>query len=307
MKKINDVFKVAVIQDSPVFLNKKSTVEKVCELTAKAGSKGARLVVFPEAFISAYPDWVWIVPPYKKDIHDQMFSELLETAISIPDEATKKICTAAKKNKINIAIGINERNAESSNASIFNTLLYIDDKGTITGKHRKLIPTGAERTIWAQGDGSTLNGYSTPLGKISGLLCWENFMPLARNEVYSMGTQIHVAPTWDSSDGWLNAMKFIAREGGMFLLNSCQAIRMNDVPNKYEFKKFYPEGRKWINKGNSCVVGPAGNFITAPEKEKKKIIIAEINLERISASKRIFDVTGHYSRPDVFNFSVNRH
>jgi len=306
MKNSKSLFKVAVIQDSPVFLNKKATVEKVCELIVKASSKGAKLVVFPEAFISAYPDWVWIVPAYKKVILDQMFSELLENAVSIPDDATKKICIAAKKNKINVAIGVNERNTESSNSSIFNTLLYIDDKGTITGKHRKLIPTGAERTVWAQGDGSTINGYDTSAGRIAGLLCWENFMPLARNAVYSMGTQIHVAPTWDSSDGWLNAMKFIAREGGMFLLNSCQAIRINDVPAKYEFKKYYPEEKDWINKGNSCVVDPAGNFITDPEIEKKKIIIAEVNLEKISASKRIFDVTGHYSRPDDFNFSVSR-
>jgi len=219
---------------------------------------------------------------------------------------TGEFCTAAKKNKIIIAIGINERNTEASNSSLYNTLLYIDEKGNIMGKHRKLIPTGAERLIWAQGDGSTLNSFETPVGKIGGLLCWENFMPLARNAVYSWGTQIHLTPTWDSSDGWKNSMKHIAREGGMFLINCCQAIHIKDIPNKYEFKKLYPEGKEWINPGNSCIINPKGQFIAEPLKAKKDILYADIDLGEIAASKWIFDVTGHYARPDVFNFSINQ-
>lgn len=299
-------FKVAAVQNSPVFLNKKATVEKVCELVAKASTKGAKIVVFPEAFISAYPDWVWVVPPYRKPILDEMYSELLENAISIPDDDTKKLAASAKKNKIFIAIGINERNSEASNASLFNTLLYFDDKGNIIGKHRKLIPTGAERLVWAQGDGSTFNSFNTPFGKLSGLLCWENFMPLARNALYSWGTQIHVTPTWDSSEAWQNSMRHIAREGGMFVINSCQAIHLKDIPNKYEFKKFYPEGKEWLNPGNSCIINPKGQLITEPLKAKKSIIYADIDLNLIASSKWIFDVTGHYARPDVFKFSINQ-
>ena len=128
MPKNNKSFKIAAVQTSPVFLNKKSSVEKACDLVVEAASKKAKLVLFPEAFISAYPDWVWVVPPYKKPILDEMYSELLENAVSIPDDATKKLCAAAKKNKIIIAIGINERNTEASNSSLYNTLLYIDDK-----------------------------------------------------------------------------------------------------------------------------------------------------------------------------------
>ncbi|MBT8386017.1 MAG: carbon-nitrogen hydrolase family protein [Ignavibacteria bacterium] len=299
-------FKVAAVQDSPVFLNKKATVEKACELVAKANAKGAKLIVFPEGFIPAYPDWVWVVPPYKKPILDEMYSELLENAVSIPDDATKKLAAAAKKNKIFIAIGVNERNSEASNASLFNTLLYFDDKGNIIGKHRKLIPTGAERLVWSQGDGSTLNSFNTSFGILSGLLCWENFMPLARNALYSWGTQIHVTPTWDSSEAWLNGMKFIAKEGGMFLVNSCQAIHIKDIPNKYEFKKLYPEGKEWINPGNSCIISPKGQFIAEPLKAKKSIIYADIDMDLIASSKWIFDVTGHYARPDVFKFSINQ-
>ena len=306
MPKNTKTFKVATVQTSPVFLNKKSTVEKACELVAKAASKKAKLVLFPEAFISAYPDWVWIVPPYRKPILDEMYSELLENAVSIPDDATKKLCAAAKKNKIIIAIGVNERNSEASNSSIFNTLLYIDEKGNILGKHRKLIPTGPERLVWSQGDGSTLNNFDTPIGKIGGLICWENFMPLARNAMYSWGTQLHLAPTWDSNEGWLNSMRHIAREGGMFLINCCQAIHIKDIPNKYEFKKLYPAGKEWINTGNSCIINPKGQFITEPLEAKKDIVYADIDPGEIAASKWIFDVTGHYARPDVFGFSVNQ-
>jgi len=299
-------FKVAAVQDSPVFLNKKATVEKACELITKASVKGAKLIVFPEGFIPAYPDWVWVVPPYKKPILDEMYSELLENAVSIPDDATKKLAGAAKKNKIFVAIGINERNSEASNASLFNTLLYFDDKGNILGKHRKLIPTGAERLVWSQGDGATLNSFDTPFGKLSGLLCWENFMPLARNALYSWGTQIHVTPTWDSSEQWQNSMRHIAREGGMFVINSCQAIHIKDIPNKYEFKKLYPEGKELLNPGNSCIINPKGQFIAEPLKAKKSIVYADIDMDLIASSKWIFDVTGHYARPDVFKFSINQ-
>lgn len=306
MAKSKKQIKVAVAQEAPVYLNKRKSIEKACELITKAASKRAKLVLFPEAFISAYPDWVWVVPAYKKPILDEMYSELLENAVSIPDDATKKLCAAAKKNKIIVAIGVNERNSEASNSSLFNTLLYIDEKGNILGKHRKLIPTGPERIVWAQGDGSTLNGFDTSIGKLSGLICWENFMPLARNAVYSMGTQVYVTPTWDSSEAWLTSMKHIAKEGGMFVLNCCTAIHINDIPNKYEFKKFYPSGKEWLNTGNSCIINPKGHFITEPLKAKKSIIYADIDLEMIAGSKWIFDVTGHYSRPDVFSFQVNQ-
>lgn len=305
MAKRRNTFKAAVVQESPVFLNKKSTTEKVCKLIEKASKKGAKLIVFPEAFIPAYPDWVWVTPGYKKTVLDQMYSELLKNAVAIPDESTKKISSAAKKNKIYVAIGINEKNTEASSASLFNTLLYIDDKGKIIGKHRKLIPTGTERLVWAQGDGSTLNTFDTSFGKLGGLLCWENYMPLARHTIYANGTQVHVAPTWDSSENWLISMRYIAREGGMFVINCCSAIHIDDIPDKYEFKNFYPEGKEWINKGNSCVVDPKGKFLPDPLSAKKSIIYADIDLDLIAEAKWIFDAAGHYARPDVFKFSVN--
>jgi len=302
------VLKVAAAQASPIFLNRKQTVEKACDLIAQAGSAGAKLIVFPEVFISGYPDWVWIVPNSKRAILDELYYELLENAVNIngPDETTLKLCKAAKNAKIQVVMGMHERNSEASNASLYNSLLFIESDGNILGKHRKLIPTGGERLVWAQGDGSSLNAFDTPIGKIGGLICWENYMPLARNAMYAWGTQIHVAPTWDYSEGWLISLQHIAKEGGMFVIGCCMALHMDSIPDSYEFKSLYPVGKEWINPGNSCIIAPNGQFIAGPINMKEEILYANIDFKQIISSKRMFDVTGHYARPDVFKFSVNQ-
>ena len=305
-KKDKGVIKIATVQAAPVFLNKEKTVEKACKLILQAGKKGAKLVVFPETFVSAYPDWVWIVPNSKAKILNDLYSELVQNSLTIPDKLTSKLCNAARRAKINVAIGVNEKNTESSDASLFNTLLFIDDKGKIAGKHRKLIPTGGERLVWAYGDGNTLDVFDSSIGKIGALICWENLMPLARQAMYYGGAQILVSPTWDKSEKWLQSIRHIAREGGIFVISSCMAIRMKDIPDHYEFKKLYPEGREWINTGNSCIVNPNGDIIAGPVEKKEEILYAEINLNDIIKAKRMFDAAGHYSRPDVFSFKVNK-
>ncbi len=302
----NKTVKVAAAQAAPYFLNKQKTVEKACKFIKEAGEKGAKLILFPEAFISGYPDWVWLIPNSKGNELNTLYTELLNNTISIQDDSTKKLCKAAAKAKIIVAIGINEINSEKSGGSIYNSLLYIDDKGRIMGVHRKLIPTGGERVVYGQGDGSTLLTFDTLIGKIGGLICWENLMPLARQAMHAAGTQILLAPTWDKSEKWLNGMQFIAREGGMFVISCCQAIRIKNIPNKYEFKNLYPTGREWINSGNSCIINPNGDIISGPVNQIEKIIYADINLDEISSAKRMFDSAGHYARPDVFNFSVNQ-
>ena len=161
----------------------------------KAGENGANLIVFPEAFISGYPDWVWLIPNSKGADLNDLYVKLVDNAVSVPDESTAKLCEAAKEANVNVVMGMHERNTETSGASVFNSLLYINEKGKILGKHRKLIPTGGERLIWAQGDGTTLESYDTSVGKLAGLICWENFMPLARNAIYESGAQILAAPT----------------------------------------------------------------------------------------------------------------
>jgi predicted amidohydrolase len=200
---IVSTFKIAAVQAAPVFLDREATVAKARELIAEAGRSGARLVVFPEAFIPTYPDWVWRIPPGQHQMLADMYAELLEQSVEIPGPVTEKLCEAARQAGIYVVMGLNERNANASNASMYNTLLYIDPDGNLMGKHQKLVPTAPERMVWAQGDGSTLEVYDTSLGKLGGLICWENYMPLARYSLYAWGTQIYLAPTWDSGEPWL--------------------------------------------------------------------------------------------------------
>jgi len=301
---MNEKLKVAASQLSPIFLNKAKTVEKACKAILEAGENGAKLIVFPEAFISGYPDWVWLIPNSKGADLNELYLKLVENAVSVPDDSTIKLCKAAKTASINVVIGMHERNTETSNASLFNSLLFIDDKGLILGKHRKLIPTGGERLIWSQGDGSTLCSYDTSAGKIAGLICWENFMPLARNTIYEFGTQILASPTWDKSPNWIQSMQHIAREGGLFVISTCMALKMDDIPDEFEFKKLYPDGREWINIGNSSIIGPNGQFLAGPLEAEEGILYADIDLQQIIKAKRMFDVVGHYSRPDVFSFNL---
>lgn len=301
---MSDYIKVAAAQLSPVFLNKEKTVEKACEAIMEAGEQGAKLIVFPEAFIPGYPDWIWLIPNSSGAALNKLYVKLVENAVSIPGKTTELLCKAAKKAGINVVMGLHERNSETSSSSLFNSLLFINDRGEVAGKHRKLIPTGGERLIWAQGMGDSLRSYDTSAGKIAGLICWENFMPLARVAIYESGAQILVSPTWDKSPNWLHSMRYIAREGGLFVISTCMVLRMDDIPDEYEFKKHYPEGREWINTGKSCVIGPDGKLIAGPLDAEEGIIYADIDLQQITAAKRMFDVVGHYSRPDVFGFTL---
>ena len=301
---MNNIIKVAAAQLTPVFLNKGKTVDKACEAIREAANKGAKLIVFPEAFISGYPDWVWLIPNSKGAELNDLYERLVNNAVSVPESATEKLCDAAKKAGINVVMGMHEKNTETSGASLYNSLLFIDEKGSLLGKHRKLIPTGGERLIWAQGDGSTLISYDTSVGKLAGLICWENYMPLARNAIYESGAQILVSPTWDKSPNWLLSMQHIAREGGLFVISTCMALKMDDIPEEYEFKTRYPEGREWINVGNSCIVAPNGRILAGPLEAEEGILYADIDLSDIIKAKRMFDAVGHYARPDVFNFQV---
>ncbi|NND72855.1 MAG: carbon-nitrogen hydrolase family protein [Rhodothermales bacterium] len=300
-KRQEQIIKVAAAQLSPVYLDKQQTVSKACSAIADAGSNGAEIVVFPEAFVSGYPDWVWLIPNSKGSELNELYQKLVASAIRVPDESTAELCKAAKAANINVVIGINEVNSETSGGSLYNSILFIDSKGEILGTHRKLVPTGGERLIWAQGDGRSLNTYETSSGKLGGLVCWEILMPLARNALYKKGIQIIATPTWDKSPNWRISMQHIAREGGVFVISVCQALRMEDIPDELGFKKLYPEGREWINHGNSCIVAPNGKIVAGPLEAEEGILYADIDLSEIIAAKRMFDVVGHYSRPDVFD------
>jgi nitrilase len=299
-------FKVAAVQASPVFLDRDATIDKACELIAEAGREGARLIVFPEAFIPAYPDWVWKIPSGEEEVLNELYAELLANSVTIPGDATERLCRAARLANAYVAIGMSERNAEASGASLYNTLLYIDAQGQILGKHRKLVPTGGERLVWAQGDGSTLQVYDTPLGKLGGLICWENYMPLARYTMYAWGTQIYVAATWDRGQPWLSTLRHIAKEGRVYVIGCCIAMRKDDIPDRYAMKqKFYAEADEWINIGDSAIVNPEGQFIAGPVRKQEEILYAELDPKMMQGPKWMLDVAGHYARPDVFQLTVH--
>ncbi len=298
---------IAAAQLAPVFLNKQKTTDKACETIHEAAQNGAKLIVFPEAFIPGYPDWVWVIPNSHGAELTPLYVELVENAVSVPDHTTDQLCKAAADNQIYVVMGMNERNSEASNGSLYNSMLLINDKGEIIGKHRKLIPTSAERLVWGQGEGNTLRSYDTDFGKLGGLICWENYMPLARNAIYEAGTQIYVAPTWDKSPNWQLSMQHIAREGGVYLVSVCMALKMQDIPDRFAFKQCYPEGREWVNTGNSCIIAPHGKIIAGPLEAQEGILYAEIDLRENIAAKRMFDVVGHYARRDVFKFDVLLH
>ena len=200
-------FMVAVAQVAPVFLDRSATLEKACELIVDAGQAGARLIVFPTAFIPGYPVWIWNIPLGEKSLLNELYGQLLANAVSIPSESTDRLCRIAQRARINVVMGMSERDTESTGTTCYNTLLYINAHGQIVGKHRSLLLTGAERLVWAQGDGSTLQVHKLPLATISGLIGGEHYLPLARYALYAWGTQLYIAAATDASEPWLSTLR----------------------------------------------------------------------------------------------------
>jgi nitrilase len=299
-------FTIAAVQVAPVYLDREATVDKACKLIAEAAKGGARLIVFPESFVPAYPDWVWAVPAGAEAVHSELYARLLENAVEVPSAATERLCRAARRARAHVVMGMTERNTEASGGSLYNTLLYIDDKGELLGKHRKLVPTGAERLVWGQGDGSTLAVYDTPFGKLGGLICWENYMPLARYAMYAWGTQIYVAATWDRGEPWLSTLRHIAKEGRVYVVGCSMILRKADVAGPAAAAQpFYKGQRDWINNGDSAIVNPDGEFIAGPLHKQEGILYAQADPAQMRGPRWMLDVAGHYGRPDVFQLTVN--
>jgi len=299
-------FLVAVAQVSPVFIDRTATVEKACAIIAQAAARGARLVVFPEAFIPCYPFWVWHIPAGDTKALRDLYGELLDNAVEVPGPATSQLCAAAREAGIAVAIGINEINVEGSRKSLFNSVLYIGADGSIAGKHRKLVPTAGERLVHAQGDGSTLETYDLGFGTVGGLICWENYMPLARYAMYAAGVELYVAPTWDRGEPWISTLRHIAKEGRCYVIACCSAVRLSDIPDRFAFKSALPPGDEWINPGDSAVVNPDGKFVLEPVHERQDLLYAEIDPAMLHGPRWQLDVAGHYARPDVFRLTVDR-
>jgi nitrilase len=233
-----------------------------------------------------------------------LHAKLLANAVTIPSEATRRIAEAAREAGVVVAVGVTERNDEASGATMYNTLLLFDHHGEILGRHRKLVPTGGERLVWAPGDAVGLRAYETAIGRVGGLICWENYMPLARYALYAAGVQIYVAPTWDHGDSWIATLRHIAREGRAFVVGCSIAMRVEQMPS--DLAKLYSADREWINPGGSAIVAPDGKVIAGPIERCEEILYAEIDVDAASAAKWDLDTGGHYARPDVFNLEIDR-
>lgn len=296
-------FLAAAVQAAPVFLDRDATVDKACTLIARAAAEGARLIVLPETFVPAYPAWVWFLPLTRRADIALLYRTLLEESVDVPGPEVARLGAAARAAGAWVAVGVNERNAGRSGTSLYNTLLLFDDQGRLVEWHRKLMPTGGERMIWTPGEPVPLQVHDTPHGRLGQLICWENYMPLARYALYEQGAQIHLAPTWDKSEAWMASMRHIAREGRVFVISVCQALHRDMIPDQFPFKDALPAGLDWLNAGNSMIVDPDGNVLAGPCEAKEGILYAEIDPGKASGSRWIFDAAGHYNRPDLFEFS----
>ena len=291
----------AAVQAAPVYLDRDATVEKAVALIDEASRGGAGVIVFGEAFVCGYPDWTWRTNPWSDD---RWFARLLDQAVVVPSPATERLGAAARRAGAYVVIGIDERDPHGS--TIYNSLLYLGPDGDVLGVHRKLMPTGGERLVWGYGDGSGLGVHDTPFGRLGGLLCWENYMPLARAAVYAQGCDVYVAPTWDNSDAWVPTLRHIAKEGRMHVIGVTPCQRGSDVRDTLEgFDALYGGEDDWLSRGNSTIVGPEGDILAGPLVGEPGILYAELDLAAARASRRMFDPVGHYSRPDVFRLHVD--
>jgi nitrilase len=284
-----------------------ASIDKACKLIKKAAKKGADLAVFPEAFLPGYPDWVWHVPPGDMALNQELYALLLEQSVTVGSDDTDRLCKAAKNAGIYVVIGINERNTQSSGGSINNTVLFIDPKGKLFGRHQKLIPTVAERMVWGHGDASTVEVYDTDMCKMGGLICWENYMPLVRYALYEKGVELYLAPTYDEGDTWNASMRHIAKEGRCFVSGCCMVLKKEDVLRKLpQLKPYYKDVGEWINQGNSLMADFNGTVIAGPLHAKEGILLADIDLHSVRASKWNLDTAGHYARPDAFELLIKQ-
>jgi nitrilase len=299
-------YTAAAIQATPVFLDREATLAKAIRLIEEVAADGSRLIVFPEAFIPGYPFWLW------RDRLDDMpgleqkaFAALWSESIDVPGPETEQLGVVARATASCVVIGVNERESAYGRGTLYNTVLTFDPDGQLIGRRRKLVPTYRERTVWGQGDGSTLDVQETPFGRIGAMICWENYMPLARYHQYAQGEQIHVAVTADDSSTWQSLMTAIAAEGRVYVISACQYFAPAQFPD-HPYLGGFAAAREALNSGRSVIVAPGGGILAGPLEGGEGIITSEIDLDRVIEEKHSLDVVGHYARPDIFQLEVDK-
>ncbi len=299
----SEVFTVAVVQAASVCFDLQGSLDKLESLAREAADNGASLALFPEAFLSGYPsslDWGGPSAAIREDIAAADYERYWRSAIELDSKGHSRLSEIARETGLHLVVGVIER----EQGSLYCTSVMVGADGRYLGKHRKIMPTVAERLVWAQGDGSTLEVVDTELGRLGSVICWENYMPLLRMHMYQQGIQLYCAPTADDEPTWTATMQHIAMEGRCYVLSANQFTRRGDFPGDYgNFPSDDPDFI--ISHGGSCIVDPFGTVLAGPDHDGETILYAEVDLSKIVRGKFYSDVVGHYSRPDLLSMTVN--
>jgi nitrilase len=288
-------------------MDREATVAKTRRLVEEAASNGARLILLPEAFIPAYPRGLSFgaVVGSRSETGRRLWARYWANSVDVPGPATDALAQAARLAGAYLAVGVIERERDVGRGTLYCTLLYFGPDGQLLGKHRKLKPTGSERLIWGEGDGSTLTVLDTEIGRLGGLICWENYMPLARTAMYAKGVELYLAPTADSRDTWQATLQHIACEGRCFVLGCNQFLTKDMVPADLEGFEELVAQPDVMCRGGSAILSPLGDYLAGPLFDQEGILYADLDMARIVEARFDFDPVGHYARPDVFRLTVN--
>ena len=296
--------KVACVQAEPAILDREATLDRLEQLAAEAAGNGAELVVFPETFVPVYPSsrWAKAFAGWQNEGAKETFARIAQNSVAVGDAAERRLAACAQELGIWLVTGVNEVEPERP-GTIYNTLLYHSPEGELALHHRKLVPTNHERLVWGQGDGRGLNAVETGFGRIGGLICWENYMPLARVALYESGVEIYVASTADDGDAWQQTLVHIARESRAYVVAPAHFQQESSYPDDFPLAGEIA-GTGTIGRGGSAILAPDGSYLAGPLYDEEAILYAELDPARLLAERQRFDPVGHYSRPDVLQLTV---
>ena len=294
---MNEIVKVACVQAEPVVLDRAATIDKLEGLVAQAAGEGAKLALFPETFIPVYPSSRWVRFLAGGGDGKTTFGRLARESVEVPGPDTERLGAIAREHSIRLAVGVNER----AGGTLYNALLVFGPGGTLDIHHRKLMPTNHERLVWGLGDGGGLEAVETEIGRVGGLICWENMMPLARFALYQSGVEIYLAPTAEDEETWQTSIQHIARESRSFVLSCCVFQRASSYPDDVQLA----DGDELVGRGGSAILAPDGTYLAGPLWDEEGILYAELDPQRLYEERQRFDAAGHYHRPDVLSLKVS--
>ena len=291
-----------------MLLDGPATLAGAIEHLHVAADAGAGLVIFPETYVPGYPLWIWrLRPEADYQLTSEIHQQLLANSVDLVADGLRPLRDAAAQRGIVVLCGVHEREGSFGRATLYNTLVTMGATGAILNRHRKLMPTNPERMVWGQGDASGLRVIETQAGRLGSLICWENYMPLARYALYADGVETYVAPTWDEGDTWISTMRHIAAEGRCWVIGAGCSLHASDIPAGFPGReRLFPDPDEWLNPGDSVVVAPGGGIVAGPLHKEHDLLFADIEPGRVAAAHRTLDVTGHYGRSDIFRLTIDR-